>query len=78
MSQPQQPADLVQGSRFEVTGDQYQPSLIILDWAWWEANEYVVYEWMTAHLPKGVDHHMGSLINFANTRERMMFLLRWA
>jgi hypothetical protein len=78
MSQPHQPADLVQGSRFEVAGDQYQPSLIILDWAWWEANEYAVHEWMAAHLPKGTDHHMGVLINFGNPRERMMFLLRWS
>ena len=39
MSQPHQPADLQQGKRFEVTGDQYQPSLIILDHDWWQANE---------------------------------------
>ena len=44
MSQPYQPADLQQGKRFEVTGDQYQPSLIILDHDWWQANEYEIYE----------------------------------
>ena len=78
MSQPDQSADLQQGKRFEVTGDQYQPSLIILDHDWWQANEYEIYEWMAAHLPNGINHHFGSLLNFGNPRERMMFLLRWA
>ena len=78
MSQLHQPADLQQGKRFEVTGDQYQPSLIILDHDWWQANEYEIYEWMAAHLPNGINHHFGSLLNFGNPRERMMFLLKWS
>ena len=73
----QQTAQL-SGGRFELTGDANQPSLIILDHDWWQANEYNIYEWMAGHLSRGINHHFGSLLNFGSDRERMMFLLRWA
>ena len=78
MSQPQQPADLKSGNRFELTGDAMQPSLIILDHDWWQANQTQIYDWMAEHLSRGIHHHFGSLLNFSHPRERMMFLLRWA
>jgi len=71
-------AKLVDGSRFELTGDAMQPSLIILDHDWWQANQTQIYDWMAEHLSRGIHHHFGSLLNFSHPRERMMFLLRWS
>jgi len=63
--------------RFEVQNSQFQPSLIILDQDYWQANEYEIQEWMAANLPRGIHHQFGMTLNFEKEQERMMFLLRW-
>jgi hypothetical protein len=56
----------------------FVPSLMINDWAWWEANEREIYNWMAERLPRGIDHQQGIVLSFDDEQQRMMFLLRWA
>lgn len=63
--------------RFEVQNGQFQPSLIIIDYDYWMANEYEIKEWMAANLPRGIHHQFGMLLNFEKDQDRLAFLMRW-
>ena len=65
-------------NRFVPAVMNFVPSLMINDWAWWEANEREIYNWMAERLPRGIDHQQGIVLSFDDEQQRMMFLLRWA
>jgi hypothetical protein len=52
--------------------------LMIKDYTWWHDHEREILNWMTEHLPDGIDHQEGIVIRFDTDKDRMMFLLRWA
>jgi hypothetical protein len=64
--------------RFKIARTNNQPTLLIEDWAWWEANEREIYNWMGERLPRGIEHQQGIVLSFDDEQQRMMFLLRWA
>jgi hypothetical protein len=51
---------------------------MIKDYQWWSANEREILNWMTEHLPRGIEHQRGMTVEFESEQDRMMFLLRWA
>jgi len=51
--------------------------LMIHDYTWWYENEREILNWMTEHLPQGIEHQQGINVFFDNEQDRMMFLLRW-
>jgi len=65
-------------NRFVPAVMNFVPSLMINDWAWWEANEREIYNWMSERLPRGIEHQQGIVLSFDNEQQRMMFLLRWS
>ena len=66
------------GSRFQLTNGMFQPGLIITDYQWWTDNESAINEWMSINLPRGVEHRMGTMINFETEQDRLSFLMRWS
>ena len=69
-------AKLSQG-RFQMTGNQFPPSLFISDYDWWQENAYEILEWMDKCLPRGREHQRGMVIEFDNDGDRLNFLVRW-
>ena len=67
-------------SRFVVPTEtmHHQSYLIIQDYEWWHNNEREILNWMAEHLPHGIEHQTGMVINFDNEQDRIMFMLRWA
>ena len=64
--------------RFEVQNSQFQPSLMIVDYAWWTDHEYEIYEWMDERLPGGRLQHQGMVVLFGSDQDRLLFLMRWS
>lgn len=56
----------------------HQLGLMIGNYAWWQANEREILNWMVAHLPRGIEHQQGMTVSFDTDQDRTMFLLRWA
>jgi hypothetical protein len=65
--------------RFQLVNSPFsgQPSLMIVDYAWWADNERNILNWMAESLPRGIDHQEGMTITFDNDYDRINFLMRW-
>jgi hypothetical protein len=70
-------AKLSQG-HFEMLSNQFQSTLLISDYDWWQQNEGEILEWMEKCLPRGREHRQGMVIEFDDNQDRVNFLLRWS
>lgn len=51
--------------------------LMIEDYVWWMDNERDILNWMTDHLPQGIEHQQGMFVYLPTEQDRVMFLLKW-
>jgi hypothetical protein len=66
------------GRLIPVPGHLHQtPMLFVADHKWWCNNQEEIETWMTANLPRGVQHLQGMVIAFDSEEDRMMFMLRF-
>ena len=68
----------MKGNRFVPFTLHYKYVVMICDYVWWYKNEREILNWMTEHLPRGIEHQQGMTVEFDTDQHRMIFLLRWA
>jgi hypothetical protein len=64
--------------RFEIQTGYAQIALLVIDWDWWAKHENEVYEWMDERLPGGRAQCQGTVIQFNNEQDRLVFLMKWS
>ena len=65
-------------SRFIPFTIYHQVGVMIQDYTWWHENEREILNWMTEHLPRGIEHQQGMIVTFDTDQDRLMFVLRWS
>lgn len=51
--------------------------MVINDFDWFMANRQDVEEWITKHLPRGLESLKGTVVEFDTDRDATAFILRW-